>query len=100
MRKPLLAAAGLLLAAGGVAVGDFDNDGFPDLFVTAVGGDRLFRNVGGKRFEDVTARAGVGGPGLPAVSASDFLKWSEPVSFPASATWLDYDGDGKLDLFV
>src|SRR5689334_5561646 len=45
----------------GVTVGDYDNDGWPDVFVTGVGGNRLFRNVGGKRFEDVTARAGVGG---------------------------------------
>src|SRR4051794_32954898 len=70
----------------GVAVGDFDNDGWPDLFVTAVGGDRLFRNVEGKRFEDVTARAGIGGPGLPAASYTDFLKHAEPILFPASCT--------------
>ena len=41
----------------GVAVGDFDNDGWPDIFITAVGGNRLFRNVDGKRFEDVTERS-------------------------------------------
>ncbi|MBY0228637.1 MAG: CRTAC1 family protein, partial [Gemmataceae bacterium] len=68
----------------GVAVGDYDNDGWPDVFITAVGGNRLFRNDGGKRFIDATARARVGGPGA----------WS------ASAAWLDYDGDGRLDLFV
>ena len=84
----------------GVAVGDFDNDGWPDLFVTAVGGNRLFRNVEGKRFEDVTARAGLGGPGLPAGSYTDFLRHAEPNPFPASCTFLDYDGDGRLDLFV
>ena len=66
----------------GVAVGDFDNDGWPDLFVTAVGGNRLFRNVAGKRFEDVTARAGLGGSGLPAESYADFLKHAEPIPFP------------------
>jgi hypothetical protein len=81
----------------GVAVGDFDNDGWPDLFVTAVGGNRLFRNVEGKRFEDVTARAGLGRPGLP---EDDFLTHADPISFPASCTFLDYDGDGRLDLFV
>jgi hypothetical protein len=81
----------------GVAVGDFDNDGWPDLFISAVGGNRLFRNVEGKRFEDVTARAGLGGPGLP---EKDFLKHADPLSFPASCTFLDYDGDGRLDLFV
>ncbi len=67
----------------GAAVGDFDNDGRPDLFVTAVGGCRLFHNVGG-RFEDVTEKAGVGGAD----------------AFHSSAAWLDFDGDGKLDLFV
>src|SRR5439155_17295002 len=85
----------------GVAVADYDNDGWPDIFVTAVGGNRLFRNVGGKRFEDVTAAAGVGGPSRwPAVAADEFLKISEPITFPSSAAWLDFDGDGRLDLFV
>ena len=70
----------------GVAVADYDNDGWPDIFVTAVGGNRLFRNVGGKRFEDVTAAAGVGGPSRwPAVAADEFLKISEPITFPSSA---------------
>src|SRR5205823_2218715 len=85
----------------GVAVADYDNDGWPDIFVTAVGGNRLFRNLGGKHFEDVTATAQVGGPGQwPAVSGDAFLKITDPISFPASAVWLDYDGDGLLDLFV
>ena len=80
-------AAGLALTTFGlgVAVGDFDGDGFPDLFVTAVGGNQLFRNVGGTRFENVTAAAGFS---------------PSPDSFPASAAFLDYDGDGRLDLFV
>src|SRR5262245_27033619 len=64
----------------GVTVGDYDNDGWPDIFITGVGGNRLFRNVsdgnGGRRFEDVTASAGVGGPGgWPTNLKGDFLKW-------------------------
>jgi hypothetical protein len=97
------AAAGLavvLFGLGGCA-GDFDNDGFPDLFVTAVGGNRLFRNVGGVRFEDATDRAGLGDSTWPAVAdGTEFGRWNRPVTFPSSATWLDFDGDGRLDLFV
>jgi enediyne biosynthesis protein E4 len=90
----------------GVAVGDYDNDGYPDVFVTGVGGCRLFHNVAGKagrrRFDDVTRRAGVGGPGgWPAsITANEFSNWREPIGFASSATFLDYDGDGRLDLFV
>ena len=69
----------------GCAAGDFDNDGQVDLFVTGVYGNRLFRNLGGGKFADVTALAGVGGSG------SD---WS------MSAAFLDYDNDGRLDLFI
>lgn len=69
----------------GVAVGDYDNDGLPDVFITAVGGNHLFHNEGGGKFREVTKEAGVGG-------ASD--GWS------TSAAWIDYDNDGKLDLFV
>lgn len=85
----------------GVAVGDYDNDGRPDVFVSCVGRHRLFRNVGGKTFEDVTATAGVGGPGeLPQASRDEFVNWKRPIPFGSSATFTDYDADGRLDLFV
>ena len=67
----------------GAAVGDYDNDGRPDLYVTNFGRNILYHNKGDGTFEDVTARAGVEGGG-----------WS------ASAAWVDFDGDGKLDLIV
>ncbi|MGE5155396.1 MAG: CRTAC1 family protein [Bdellovibrio bacteriovorus] len=68
----------------GVAVGDTDGDGWADLYLTSLNGNRLLRNLGG-RFEDVTAAAGVAG---------DANAWS------TSAAFLDYDADGDLDLFV
>lgn len=68
----------------GVAVGDFDNDGFPDLFITCLGQSRLFRNTGRGSFEDVTQKAGLG----------------DRAALSTSAVWLDYDRDGLLDLFV
>jgi len=68
----------------GVATGDYDGDGRIDLYVTAVGENRLYRNLGG-RFEDVTAEAGVGGGAET---------WSSSTGF------FDYDRDGDLDLFV
>ena len=69
----------------GVAVGDYDNNGLVDVFITGVNESRLFHNGGGGKFTDVTARAGVAG------ATND---WS------TSAAWLDYDNDGDLDLFV
>ena len=76
----------------GVAVGDYDNDGFEDLYLTAVGPNKLLHNEQGKGFRDVTASAGVVGvpeSGIP-------LKWK----WSASAAFFDYDRDGLLDLFV
>ena len=85
----------------GVTVGDIDNDGRPDLFLSCVGQNRLFRNVDGKRFEDITQTAGVGGAtALPDVGKQEFADWKPPIPFGSSCTFLDYDGDGKLDLFV
>jgi enediyne biosynthesis protein E4 len=67
----------------GVAVGDYNNDGYPDLFVTAYGRSILYRNNGDGTFTDVTERAGLAGRG-----------WT------TSAVWFDYDNNGLLDLFV
>jgi hypothetical protein len=100
--EDVTAASGLAveLYGMGVAVGDFDNDGWPDLFITALGGNRLYRNIEGKRFEDVTLAAGFAASTWPQESDETFRNRAEPMSFPASATFLDYDGDGRLDLFV
>jgi hypothetical protein len=91
----------------GVTVGDFDNDGYVDVFITGVGGNRLFHNEpamgakGARRFVEVTANAGVGGPGgWPTGAVGDFLKVDRPLCWSSSAAFLDYDGDGLLDLFV
>ncbi|WP_321474361.1 CRTAC1 family protein [uncultured Paludibaculum sp.] len=68
----------------GVAVGDYNNDGFVDLFITCLGQSRLFQNTGRGTFVDVTVKAGLGGHD----------------GFSTSALWFDYDRDGHLDLFV
>jgi hypothetical protein len=68
----------------GVAVGDYNNDGFPDILITCVGQNRLFRNTGKGAFVDVTNAAGLG----------------KREGFSTSALWFDYDRDGLLDLFV
>jgi len=67
----------------GVAVGDYDNDAWPDIFVTAYGKSILYKNNHDGTFTDVTEKAGLAAPG-----------WT------TSAVWFDYDNDGKLDLFV
>jgi len=68
----------------GVAVGDYNNDGFPDILVTCVGQNRLFKNRGNGTFVDVTKTSGLAGH----------------QSLSTSALWFDYDRDGRLDLFV
>jgi hypothetical protein len=67
----------------GVAVADYDSDGWPDIYLTNFGPNVLYRNLGNGKYEDVTRRAGVGDP-----------HWS------TGASWVDYDGDGDLDLYV
>ena len=69
----------------GVAVGDYDNDGLVDVYITALHGNHLFHNLGQGKFADVTEQAGVGG---------------SPQDWGTSCAFIDYDNDGKLDLFV
>src|SRR3954454_22240816 len=69
--------------AMGVTVADYDNDGRPDVYITALEGDHLFHNEGSDHFRDVTASSGI-----------------RNANFGTSAAWLDYDRDGKVDLFV
>ena len=66
-----------------MAIGDFDNDGWPDIFVANFGNNRLYRNNHDGTFTDVAEKAGV-----------TLGNWSD------GATWGDYDGDGRLDFFV
>jgi len=68
----------------GVIAADYDNDGFEDVLITAVGQSRLFRNLGNGKFADVTDKAGLGGR----------------TAFSTSATWIDFDRDGFVDLFI
>ena len=86
--EDITAASGLAALKGGyghgVAVGDYDNDGRPDLFVTRFGSYALYHNLGHGRFEDATAKAGFGGD----------------RDWPTSAAWADLDNDGDLDLYV
>ncbi|HEY4245631.1 MAG TPA: CRTAC1 family protein [Lacunisphaera sp.] len=79
------AGVDLIIQGMSAAVGDYDNDGYPDIFITCVGSNHLLHNKGDGTFEDVTLEAGVGG---------DEQTWS------TGATWIDYDGDGLLDLVV
>ena len=67
----------------GCAAADYDNDGFEDIYITALDGNHLFHNLGNGKFADVTGKAGVRDPG-----------------FSTGAVWFDFDNDGKLDLFV
>ena len=85
--EDVTAASGLEVSfyGMGVAIGDYDNDGLPDVFVSAVGGNHLFHNLGNGKFAEVTAEAGVGG---------------SPGEWSTGCAWLDYNNDGRLDLFV
>ena len=89
--SPTLHFTDITLSAGlttkgygmGIAVGDYDNDGLPDLYVTGYGHNVLYHNLGNCKFEDVTKKAGL-----------------EVGGFSTGAAWADYDRDGRLDLFV
>jgi hypothetical protein len=84
--KAGLAGAGYNM---GVAIGDYDNDGRPDIFIASLNGNQLFHNNGDGTFTDVTAKAGVGGG-----------KYAGKKMWSVAAAWVDYNNDGLLDLFV
>ena len=84
-RHPRGAGLDVEMYGMGVAVGDFNNDGFPDIFVTCVGQNRLFRNTGKGTLRRRHARA---------------ADWAGAQAFSTSAMWFDFDRDGLLDLFV
>jgi enediyne biosynthesis protein E4 len=84
-RQVGLDAAGTAAWGQGVCAGDYDNDGYTDLFVTYYGANHLFRNRGGRRFEDVTGSAGLN---------------QNRMRYNTGCAFLDYDHDGHLDLFV
>lgn len=87
--------AGLDVQTGygqGVSVADYDNDGWPDIYVTAYGGNHLFHNNGNGTFQEVTQKAGLGPSASPEASSVD--------SWATSSAWADYDNDGHLDLYV
>ena len=85
--KDVTASSGLGRAvwASGITVADYDNDGFDDVFITCWGQNILFHNNGNGTFTDVTSKAGLARPG---------------IRYATGCTWIDYDRDGKLDLFV
>ncbi len=85
----------------GVAVGDFDNDGWSDLAVSGLGGVRLLHNepaATGRQFVEITRESGLPYSPLPGGTYADFRKHAKPISFATSITWIDWDLDGKLDL--
>lgn len=99
-------AAGLDLTfyGMGVTAGDYDNDGWTDIFLTGVGGNHLFHNEAGpnqqRRFVAVTDRSLDLRPRGGWPTTADILQWKSPIDWSSSAAFVDYDNDGRLDLFV
>ena len=83
--QPVTAGFDESLYGMGIATGDYDDDGYTDVFLSALGANRLYRNLNGERFEDVTDTTGVAG---------------HPEQWSTSAAFFDFDRDGDLDLFV